>query len=189
LKAQIFREEKYSIKSICEDDIETIRIWRNEQKIVLRQSNHISRAAQVDYFNASIWPSMILDKPNNLLMSFFLEDSLIGYGGLVHIDWLNSRGEVSFLVDTTIAQSIEKYRECHAAFLALLSELAFEDLGLNKIYTVTWDIRGKHIKNLETAGFCLDGVLREHVSIDGKHHDALIHSILKDDRISRRNYE
>ena len=183
MNAQIFREGKYSIKPICEDDIETIRIWRNEQKIVLRQSNHISKDAQVDYFNANIWPSMVLVKPNNLLMSFFREDSLIGYGGLVHIDWFNSRGEVSFLVDTKIAQSTEKYRECHRAFLSLLSELAFEDLGLNKIYTETWDIRKKHIKNLESAGFCLDGILREHVFIDGKYHDA------KDVRQRTRNYE
>ena len=35
-------------------------------------------------------------QPNQLLFSFIENNLLIGYGGLVHIDWTNKNAEISF---------------------------------------------------------------------------------------------
>ena len=45
-----------SLRAIGEQDIESVRLWRNAQMDVLRQSVPISPPAQVRYFSEKVWP-------------------------------------------------------------------------------------------------------------------------------------
>ena len=93
---QIFEIDNLILKPISKNDIEQIRIWRNDQISFLRQSNTISVNEQINYFNDIIYPNFFLNKPKMILFSFFDQNSknLLGYGGFVHIDWKNKTSEV-----------------------------------------------------------------------------------------------
>ena len=178
LKSGTISYGDYSLKAVQDEDIEAIRVWRNSQIEVLRQPFPISSEQQVSYYSEKIFPTMREKSPANILMSFYLKGELIGYGGLVHMSWQDSRGEVSFLLNPVFTKDNRLYREKHLVFLKLVADLAFTDLGLNKIFTETWSTRRGHIDNLESFGFRLEGTLESHIMIDGKFENALMHRIL-----------
>lgn len=171
----------YSIRAIQTSDIEYIRHWRNSQMDVLRQKKEISHSDQLSYFQNEIWPTLTHTHPKNILLGYLFDDQLIGYGGLVHIDWENRRAEVSFLLDPLRTLDHQHYVADFLAFLQLIKILAFNNLGLQRLFTETYSHRRHHINVLEAAKFILEGVLRRHVILNGQPVDSLIHGFLNDD--------
>ncbi|MDC0647096.1 hypothetical protein OAP38_05050, partial [Opitutales bacterium] len=96
-----FRRGDYLIESVLKSDSEEIRTWRNEQLSTLRQGNHLTQGEQSAYFDELIRQDFPKRQPEKILVRFLLEGYLIGYGGIVHIDWHNLQGEVSFLLETS----------------------------------------------------------------------------------------
>ena len=52
---QIFEIDNLILKPISKNDIEQIRIWRNEQVSFLRQTNLINSHEQISYFNDIVY--------------------------------------------------------------------------------------------------------------------------------------
>lgn len=165
----------FAIEAVAPAHIEAIRCWRNAQMAVLRQSAPITPEQQVAYYAVEVWPEMAVAEPRNILVVFLEDGTAIGYGGLVHIAWAHQRAEVSFLLDPAVITSETAYARAFHAFLALIKRLAFEDLGLQRLVTETYDIRPGHIAVLEGAGFRREGVLRGHVRIDDRRVDCILH--------------
>lgn len=159
-------------------DIESIRQWRNAQMDVLRQNSPIDVQQQIDYYTQHIWPMMSNPKPPNILLSIFQSDKLIGYGGLVHINWMDKRAEVSFLLSPERIKNNTTYNKDFSIFLTLIKQLAFEHLNLHKLFTETYSIRHLHISILESNGFVCEGVLRDHVKINNLYINSIIHGCL-----------
>ncbi len=170
-----------TLSSIQPAHIESIRLWRNAQMNVLRQNEPITFQDQQAYFAARIWPAMEKARPDNILLACHLDSLLIGYGGLVHIAWEDSRAEVSFLVQPELAADPDRYEELFSSYLTLLPQLAFDDLGLHRLVTETWSTRADHLAVLEAAGFVREGLLREHTRQNGIPTDSLIHGLLATD--------
>jgi RimJ/RimL family protein N-acetyltransferase len=181
LSKQRFDHEDRCIRTVQTSDIDSIRRWRNAQLDILRQVEPISCDEQVDYFIRHIWPDLGNSQPSNILVTYLVDLVPIGYGGLVHIDWTSKRAEVSFLVAPERAADPDTYETDFYRFLMLIQELAFQNIGLRKLYTETYDIRPHHIAVLEKAGFQRERVLREHISIAGKTVDSIIHGLLNYD--------
>jgi len=167
----------YKLLSVRPEDIESIRLWRNAQMNVLRQDYEITPESQVQYYAQEIWPAMKDECPRQLLFSFLYEQSLIGYGGLVYLDWRVRKAEVSVLFDLS-QRSEDLYREQLCAYLTLLKDVAFNGLGLHRLWTESYDIRPLHIAVLEEQNFVFEGRLREHEWIDGSYVDTLFHGCL-----------
>lgn len=181
LPTQTLTAGAYSILPVQDAHIEAIRQWRNAQMEVLRQSTLISMEQQQQYFADYIWPDMPRAQPSHLLMSYLLDNTLIGYGGLVHIAWAHRRAEVSFLVSPQRAAIASVYRRDLDTFLRLLKTLAFAQLGLHRLCTEIYAIRPQHIAIFEANGFVREGVLRQHVWIKGQAVDAIVHGCLRFD--------
>jgi RimJ/RimL family protein N-acetyltransferase len=175
---QLSDSEGYQITAIRAEDIESIRIWRNAQIEVLRQNKPITKEEQVDYFHQNIWPTFMLDKPKQILFSFFFQEQLIGYGGLTSIDWENKRGEISFLLNPERVMCDQMYHRDYSHFLLFLCKIAFEDLHFHRLFSETFDFRIKHMAVLESVGFKKEGVLREHVFKKGTWHHSIMHGLL-----------
>lgn len=171
----------YAVSAVQPEQIEAIRQWRNAQMDLLRQAAPITPDQQARYFARHIWPGMEQERPRTVLVSYFLEDRHIGYGGLVHMAWEHLRAEVSFLLDPVRAGDPAGYRDDFLHFLALIKELAFDDLRLHRLFTETYAVRGHHISVLAESGFRSEGVMREHAFIGGKPVDSIIHGCLKTD--------
>ena len=170
---------KYCITPLRRKDIQKIRIWRNEQIDVLRQTKLLSKKEQIRYYNGEITRSFYQKQPKMILFSILLNDSCIGYGGLVHIDWSSKRGEISIITKTERNYDQKIYRKDFRAFFKLIKKLAFEELGLNRLVTETYEIRPYVIKLLEDMTFKEDRRMKKKVKIKEKYFDSLIHGCLK----------
>jgi RimJ/RimL family protein N-acetyltransferase len=181
LNDQVWQSGVYEIESIRLEDAELIRQWRNEQISALRQSRELSMDDQALYFREHVMPEFDSPYPGKILVRFTLKGSLIGYGGIVHINWADRRGEVSFLLETNRANDRKKYVKEIKIFLKMLSEMAFIYLGFNKLTTESYNHRLFHVEAIENFGFRREGVLRKHTMINGQWIDSIIASLLKED--------
>jgi len=166
------------VRAVQPADIEAIRQWRNTQMDVLRQTAPISPEEQERYFAEHVWSQIASSEPSQILLALESAGVLIGYGGLVHISWPNRRAEVSFLLTPDLEKKSDELVALFSRFLALMKQLAFEDLGLRRLCTETFAHRTRHIQILEASGFRCEGRLREHVLIDGKPTDSFAHGLL-----------
>lgn len=179
LNSQKYSESSYTLVPLRHQDIFDIMQWRNEQIQFLRQKHLLTKDEQEKYFQTVILPSFGEKQPRQILFSLLLNNACIGYGGLVHIDWLSRRGEISFLVNTKRAKDTKQYNQDFTAFLALIKKVAFDDLHFHRLFTETFDIRQHHISILEDQGFAFEGRLKEHTVIDGKFVDSLMHGMVR----------
>ncbi|MEP1611069.1 MAG: GNAT family N-acetyltransferase [Roseobacter sp.] len=168
-----------SASAIQPEHIEAVRQWRNSQMGVLRQSREITESMQRSYFETHVWPEKKLKDPGKILLIVEEADVLIGYGGLVHINWDYRRAEISFLLNPERAATDEASAPVFSVFLHIVERLAFECLGLERLSTETYATRIPYIAALERHGFLCEGRLRSHVQIDGQAVDALLHGRLK----------
>ena len=174
LKKQNFCIKNYSIVPIRYEDRYLIMQWRNDQMYHLRQNEPLTKEQQDLYFNTVVSGLFEQEKPNQILFSYLENDNCIGYGGLVHIDWVHRHAEISFIMDTLLESS---YFEWHwKNFLPLIEELAFSELNLHKLFTYAFNLRPLLYIALEDSGYVKEAVLKEHFKFDGSFEDVVIHS-------------
>jgi RimJ/RimL family protein N-acetyltransferase len=152
---QRFNFEEFEILPIRFIDRYKIMKWRNEQLYHLRQEKLLTKKNQDFYFNSVIQKQFTEAKPDQILFSFLKNNKLIGYGGLVHIDWEKKNGEISFLMDTSLELFL--FENLWTIFLKLIEQLAFDTLGFIKIFTFSFDVRPKLYEVLKKNGF-LDSI-------------------------------
>lgn len=173
-------EGRYSLRPILWEDRQAIMGWRNSQIDVLRQDTPITQEAQDAYFSTVVKPQFALTNPSQILWGFLEDEALIGYGGLVHIQWADERAEVSFLTDSQRLDATT-FASDWFTYLSMLSNLAFVRLGLHKLTTETYEIRSHLIKILEEFGFRREGIHRDHHRIDNSWMISYSHGLLTSD--------
>jgi len=175
----------YELTSIRMDDADEIMKWRNEQIDALRQSTPLTPIEQKEYFEKVVKPSFSQTQPDLVLVRFTFENNLIGYGGLVHINWNDKEAEVSFLLETERGKDSFQYgRDC-CVFMNLLMRCAFDCLGLNKINTYSYSNRLYHVNAIEASGFNRERVITEDKKINGEWVNAVIASCTKSEYLKR----
>ncbi len=179
LAKQRFEHDEFSLIPLRSEDIQKIRIWRNGQMKILRQNEFITEEKQLLYYENQIFPTFNAEQPKQILFSYLKNNELIGYGGLVHFSWLDRRAEISFLLDTKFINDIQIHDLYFENYLYLIQKAAFEDLKLNRLHTEVYDTRQHHVDILEKCGFVLEGRLRNHIIIEEKIVDSLLHGKLK----------
>ena len=172
--------------SLEKDDLTLIKQWRNEQQEILRQWKPLTDDNQED------WYYTYSDKDSREVVfairtwkfvpdDYVLENSrketeLIGYCGLVYIDWLNRRAEYSILVDLNYHSN---YDEIFNKTTDFIVDYGFNSLNLNKITTETFSHRKHQIELLDKYRFEREGLLTEHIYKDGKYWDSILHAIFR----------
>lgn len=174
LSKQIFEKGDYSIVPIRFEDRYWIMKWRNEQIYHLRQNKPLTKGDQDNYFEKVISSLFHQDQPSQLLFSFLKGDKCIGYGGLVHINWIDRNAEISFIMDTTLESDFFSFY--WKTYLILIEELAFKELHLHKIFTYAFDIRPRLYDILENSGYKREARLREHSFFNNAYLDVVLHS-------------
>jgi hypothetical protein len=158
LNTQEFISGEYKIVPIRLKDRFTIMVWRNEQLYHLRQKQPLTAEDQDIYFSNVVSKIFDVDQPDQILFSFLENETCVGYGGLVHIDWKDKNAEISFIMDTKLEK--DSFEEIWLIYLDLIEQVAFNDLKFIKIYTYAFDLRPNLFKVLETSGFKLENNLK-----------------------------
>lgn len=174
LKNNNYSLNEFSLVSIRFQDRYNIMNWRNEQIIHLRQNEPLNSKTQDSYFKDVILKEFEMDQPPQILFSFLEKGNLVGYGGLVHIDWDNNNAEISFLMNTILQEKF--FNRYWSNFLTLLKNIAFNELNFYKIYVYAFDIRAELYPVLEMNEFKLDCRLKNHCRINGFYKDVVIYS-------------
>ena len=177
LNKQEFYYNEYRLVPIRYEDRLNIMDWRNEQMFHLRQSKLLTIEDQELYFSNTIEKIFSIERPSQILFSFLKNDICIGYGGLVHINWVDFNAEISFLIDTKLER--DYFQSLWMIYLKLIENVAFIELNLHKIYTYAYDIRPKLFSALEKSNYLKEATLREHVFINGIFENVIIHSKFK----------
>ena len=176
LKQQVFKIGDYKLVPIRYDDRVDIMKWRNEQITVLRQKATLTIEDQDHYFDTTVHNLFCVKKPTQLLFSFLKKDVLVGYGGLVHIDWDSLNAEISFLLDPKLMQPAT-YIAYSNIYFPLIKKVA-NQANLKKIYTYGYDLDSFRFVPLYKNGFELEAYLHEHVKINGVLKDVRIYSMM-----------
>lgn len=174
LNQSVFQIDNYKIIPIRYEDRLDILKWRNEQIYHLRQDKPLNENDQDNYFNTVIKPLFEQEKPNQILFSYLEDDVCIGYGGLVHINWIDKNAEISFIMNTQLEK--EFFSKHWVLFLRLIEQVAFRELHLHKIFTFAFDLRPHLYKGIEEAGFVKEATLKSHCFFNGEFKDVIIHA-------------
>ena len=169
-----FKALDHKIVPIRYEDRLDIMKWRNEQMYHLRQVKPLTEIAQENYFRRTVSDLFDQEKPNQILFSYLKNDKCIGYGGLVHINWIDKNAEISFIMNTELEKN--NFQTNWVKYLSLIEKVAFDDLKFHKIFTYAFDLRPYLYKALEMSNFMEEARLKEYCFFDGKYIDVVIHS-------------
>jgi RimJ/RimL family protein N-acetyltransferase len=174
LNKQVYTLDEHSLVPIRMEDRYDIMRWRNEQIYHLRQAEPLTNDRQDWYFENVVGKLFEQDQPNQILFSFLKDGECIGYGGLVHINWVDRNAEISFIMDTHLE---EDFFEFHwKTYLGLIEKVGFRELSFHKLYIYAFDLRPHLYAALSDPGYFLDARLREHCSFNGQFLDVVIYS-------------
>lgn len=179
LDKQIFSNKNYSIVPIRFEDRNEIMKWRNEQIYHLRQAKPLTQENQDYYFSKIVSTLFEQEQPSQLLFSYLEDDVCIGYGGLVHINWIDKHAEISFVMNTELEKT--DFGKHWQTYLGLIEQIAFDELNFHKIFTYAFDLRPHLYTTIEEVGYKKEGILKEHCLFHGEYKDVIIHS-----KISRK---
>ena len=158
-----FANNNTSLIPIRYEDRDLIMKWRNEQMYHLRQKSPLSRQNQKEYFKNIVSKLYNQKQPSQLLFSYLEDNELVGYGGLVHIDWESKKAEISFIMNTTLEE--ESFSFHWSNYLSLIEDVAFNEIGLKAIYTYAYDLRPHLYHTLEDNSFILKNRFTKEVLI------------------------
>lgn len=174
LKQSAFVNGEYSIVPIRYEDRLSIMQWRNEQIYHLRQAKPLTENDQEQYFNTVVANLFKQEKPNQILFSYLKNGVCIGYGGLVHINWIDQNAEISFIMNTELEK--QEFKLHWQTYLGLIEQLAFKQLKLHKLYIYAFDLRPHLYEAAEGVGYIKDAVLKDHCYFNGEFKNVVIHS-------------
>lgn len=177
LTQNVFSNKGYSIVPIRYEDRIAIMTWRNEQVYHLRQSSFLTQEDQNSYFESTVIKLFENERPNQILFSYLKDNVCIGYGGLVHINWIDKNAEISFVLNTEVEKKQFEYHWLN--YLKLIEQLAFEELQFHKIFVYAFDLRPHLYQAIEKGGFTKEAVLKEHCFYDNIFIDVVIHSKIR----------
>lgn len=176
LNNQKFSNHEFSIIPIRYEDRMAILKWRNEQVYHLRQNRLLTEKDQDHYFNNVVNKLYDQEQPNQILFSYMENDICIGYGGLVHINWVDKNAEISFIMNTELEN--DYFSKHWTIFLQLIEQVAFKELHLHKLFIYAFDLRPNLYKVCLDNFYFLDAKLKDHCYYDNKFIDVVIHSKL-----------
>ena len=168
--------KKISLHPIEIEDIETIRQWRNDQKIqrFLREYRLFSKKQKETWYS-----NMLKD---NKFEMFTIKNNktheIIGACGLTYIDWLNRHADVHVYIGKDNIWVDEEY--CPDALKTVVDH-GFKTLNLNKLWAEIYEIDIKKINLFKNHGFVVDACLRQHYFHAGKYHNSFILSLLRNE--------
>ena len=174
LKKNIFSNAEFKIVPIRFEDRIDIMKWRNEQMYHLRQDKPLTEESQEKYFTETITNLFEQEKPNQILFSYLKNDKCIGYGGLVHINWIDKNAEISFIMNTDLENN--EFNFHWSTYLKMIESLSFDELDLHKIYVYAFDLRPQLYDVLLASGYTNDAILKDHCFFEEKYIDVVIYS-------------
>jgi len=155
------------------DNCQEVRLWRNDCQVSLRTPYGLTTEMQDDFYDN------VICNPNNnhRYWSMYNDDKFVGFGGITYIQWENSIGEISLIVNN-------EYRDkgFGGEAVNLLLDMSFNYLNLKTVF-------GECYSNNPAKEFWLKISKKYNAVIvtlpnrkfwEGRYHDSIYFSIDRD---------
>lgn len=173
----ILKGKKVTLRAIEESDLDLLRYMINDPEIestTVGSSFPVSQYEQRKWFEAH-------GKSTNEMIRLIIETERDGAVGMVTLggfDWVNRVAHRSGikLVQTKITESGIAIDAINTLF-----KYAFDELNLNRIEGCVLDYNEQAIAMNKMIGYEFEGVQRQAVYKNGRYHDLLLLSMLRED--------
>lgn len=171
-------ESKVYLRALEIEDYKTTFNWRNDDQIW-------EMVGGPKYFVSSEYERSWINKAINNTVDVRLgvcvkeNDQLIGLATLYEIEWINRSARVSTMIGD------KKYWSAGYATdaMKLLLDFCFNERGFERIWTIILESNLPSQKVAAKCGAKHEGVLRKSVFKNGKYHNQVIMSILREEYI------
>ena len=165
-----------ALRAIEREDLLHLLSWRNEPDLrkYFREYRELNYQQQMSWFESKV---------NNDIGTrmFAIVDSqreLLGAAGLCYIDWINRTADFSIYIGKN-GIYIDEILAPDAA--NVLIKYAFEELGINRLWSEIYSFDHAKVKFFNSLGFKLDGTHRQTHWAENKWHDSFFFSLLATD--------
>ena len=161
-----------------QEDLEPLRLWRNnpEFRKYFREYREISKDMQQQWYRQKV-----IGDPGTMMFAIRKADTneLLGCCGLCYLSWVHRNADLSLYIGWNNAYiDDEGYAE---ESCRLLFRYAFQELGLEKIWTEIYEFDDPKSNLYAKLGLKQDGLLRKQYQYNGKWWNSRILSILRDE--------
>jgi RimJ/RimL family protein N-acetyltransferase len=166
-----------ALRAIEESDLPQLLAWRNDPRLRrhFREYRELNHRQQQEWFNTKV-------NGDPCTRMFAIVEGrgqrLLGAAGLCHIDWVNRTADFSIYLGADDLYVDTRYTPDAARTLI---HHAFDELGLNRLWTELYDFDHRKIALFNTLGFSLDGRHRQTHWAEGRWHDSVYFSLLASD--------
>jgi len=169
--------QKTRLRAIEREDIPTFVRWFNDPEVrrYLEMYLPMSKAEEEEWFEARL-----KDQSCRIFAIETEEGAHIGNIGLHDLDWRNRTAGLAIV----IAEKEYWGRGYGSDAIITLLDFAFNEMNLHRIYLSVFDFNERAIRCYEKCGFRHEGRAREAFFQDGKYHDNLLMSILREEFVS-----
>lgn len=164
-----------NLRALSKSDSKQILKWVNNPKLKYLTGT-VYPVSEIEH--EGWFESKLSDKINKV---FGIEESttksFIGIIGLAKTDFINRNTEIYIYIGD------EKHwgKGFGSDAVNTLVQFIFKELNLHRVSLVVFSYNKRAISTYEKVGFSYEGVLRESLYRDGKYHDKIIMSIIKDE--------
>lgn len=151
-----------------------------------RPNDYSTQLASTRQILTTVYRQLSLSRSPTLEYGFFRGDHLIGLLSLADINTSSRHAQILFGIFANHSSGIS--RAVSEAILLSLS-LAFNHIGLNRLYAYIIDYNQLAAASITKCGFQLEGRLRNHFVFDNSTHDLLVFGCLKEDLSSHRSVQ
>jgi len=171
-----YEGKKVRLRPLRKSDVEKSIVWRNDPEI---RENAIGYRFPVTEEMEEKWFESALDDQSRTRVIFAIESleegALLGFLHLSQIDWIARRCYFGI----TIGEKQYQGKGFGADSMIVLLKYAFECLNLRKICLEVASYNENAIRLYQKFGFVEEGVLREHLYLEGKYHDVVVMRIFQ----------
>lgn len=172
----MYASKTIELRPFDTEDIETYRSWINDNEI----AKLIDRNLPVSKIEHEKWYADLMENRNAVVFAIDILKPMnghkyIGNVWLWDINWRHHKAEVRIVIGNKDYHS-KKYG---VDAINLISDYAFNELNLNRVYAYILNYNIRAIKAFGKAGYIMEGVLEKDRYVDGKFNDVMLMAKLK----------
>jgi len=163
------------LRALEREDLKQLRDWRNDPDIFSR----VREYRLLNMENQEAWFNSLRDNRQTIMFGVInqLIGKIIGVCGLINIDWIGRKAEISIYIGD------KSYRQkgLGIEILNALAKYAFEECNLNRLWAEVYESNQAGRRLFIKAGYAEEGVLLSHAYKNGRYQNSHIYRLLRDE--------